>query len=147
MEPDEVLSDPALEARARTISAELRCLVCQNQSIDDSDADLAKDLRLLVRERLVAGDSDREVLDFVVERYGAFVLLRPPFEPSTLILWLTPFALALLGVGFVAYRLFRTDPQAAQDRATRLSADEEERIGRLLDEAGKAEGGSPLHGE
>ncbi len=147
VEPDEVLSDPALEARARTISAELRCLVCQNQSIDDSDADLAKDLRLLVRERLVAGDSDQEVRDFVVERYGAFVLLRPPFNPSTFVLWLTPFALALLGVGFVAYRLFRADPQATQDRATRLSADEEERIGRLLDEAGKAEGGSPQHGE
>lgn len=134
VEPDEVLSDPTLEARARALSSELRCLVCQNQSIDDSDADLAKDLRLLVRERLVAGDTDQEVLDFVVERYGTFVLLRPPFDSSTLVLWLTPFVLALFGLAFVAYRLLRSDPQSVKDRATRLSADEEARIERLLDD-------------
>lgn len=134
VEPDEVLSDSALEARARALSSELRCLVCQNQSIDDSDADLAKDLRLLVRERLVAGDTDEEVLDFVVERYGAFVLLRPPFEFSTLILWLTPFVLAVFGLAFVAFRLLRAGPQSAKDRSTRLSDDEEARIERLLED-------------
>lgn len=88
VEPDEVLQDPALEARARTISEGLRCLVCQNQSIDDSEAPLAKDLRLLVRERLKAGDSNEQIVDFVVARYGEFVLLKPRFETHTLVLWL-----------------------------------------------------------
>src|SRR5690606_12873648 len=95
VQPDEVLDDPALEARARALSAHLRCLVCQNQSIDDSDAPLAKDLRLLVRERLVAGDSDTEVTNFLVARYGEFVLLKPPFAKHTLLLWLTPLLLLL----------------------------------------------------
>ncbi|MBV9079384.1 MAG: cytochrome c-type biogenesis protein CcmH, partial [Methylobacteriaceae bacterium] len=95
VQPDEILRDPKLESRARTISAELRCLVCQNQSIDDSDAPLARDLRLLVRERLQAGDSDREVVRFVANRYGDFVLLKPPFTAETLVLWLGPAALAL----------------------------------------------------
>jgi cytochrome c-type biogenesis protein CcmH len=101
VQPDEVLKDPALEQRARRISADLRCLVCQNQSIDDSDAPLAKDLRVLVRERLQAGDTDRAVRDFVVDRYGEFVLLRPVFALHTLLLWLTPvlvFSLGALGV-------------------------------------------------
>jgi cytochrome c-type biogenesis protein CcmH len=106
VQPDEVLKDPALEQRARAISSGLRCLVCQNQSIDDSDAPLAKDLRVLVRERLQAGDSDREVRDFLVQRYGEFVLLRPVFGLHTVILWLTPvlvLALGALGV-YVARR-------------------------------------------
>jgi cytochrome c-type biogenesis protein CcmH len=96
--PGEALPDPALEARARALSQELRCMVCQNQSIDDSDADLAKDLRRLVRERLVAGDSDRGVLDFIVARYGEFVLLRPVIAPHTLLLWAAPFLALLAGI-------------------------------------------------
>lgn len=94
--PDELLSDPALEARARTISAELRCLVCQNQSIDDSDAPLAKDLRGLIREHLVKGESDAEIMDYVVARYGDFVLLKPRLNLRTLALWATPFVVLLL---------------------------------------------------
>lgn len=98
VQPDEVLSDPALEARARMLSQELRCLVCQNQSIDDSDALLARDLRLLLRERLKNGDSDKQVVDFLVARYGEFVLLRPPLGWHTALLWLTPALLLLLAV-------------------------------------------------
>lgn len=97
VQPDEVLSDTALERRARTISAELRCMVCQNQSIDDSDADLAKDLRVLVRDRLKAGDTDRQVLDYVVARYGEFVLLKPRLSAHTILLWGAPVAMLLLG--------------------------------------------------
>src|SRR3954451_19618973 len=94
--PDEMLKDPALEARARNLSEELRCMVCQNQSIDDSEAPLAHDLRVLVRQRLEAGDTDRQVLDYLVARYGDFVLLRPPFKAETLLLWgLPPLALAI----------------------------------------------------
>jgi cytochrome c-type biogenesis protein CcmH len=101
VQPDEVLPNAALEQRARQISGGLRCLVCQNQSIDDSDAPLAKDLRVLVRERLVAGDSDAAVQDFVVARYGDFVLLRPPFDGRTLVLWAAPFLVLLAGLAFV----------------------------------------------
>ena len=104
VEPDEILADPALETRARHISAGLRCLVCQNQSIDDSNAPLARDLRLLVRERLKAGDSDAQVMQFIEDRYGEFVLLRPPFNARTLLLWLAPF-LALLAAIVVALRV------------------------------------------
>ena len=107
VQPDEVLSDPALEARARTLSQELRCLVCQNQSIDDSDALLARDLRLLLRERLKNGDSDKQVLDFLVARYGEFVLLRPPLGWHTALLWLAPALLliaAAIGLFAVARR-------------------------------------------
>src|SRR4029078_12667553 len=100
VQPDRVLPDPALEARARTLSADLRCMVCQNQSIDDSDAALARDLRILLRERLTAGDSDGQVLDFLTARYGQFVVLKPRFNPHTLILWLAPVA-ALVGGAFV----------------------------------------------
>ena len=100
MQPDEQLADPALEARAREISGGLRCLVCQNQSIDDSDAPLARDLRLLVRERLKAGDSNDAVRDYLVARYGEFILLRPPFEWQTLLLWLTP--VVVLAAGAIA---------------------------------------------
>ncbi len=95
--PDELLADPALEARARGISAELRCLVCQNQSIDDSDADLARDLRLLVRERLVAGDTDTQVRDYIVARYGEYVLLNPVIAPHTLLLWVAGPVVLVIG--------------------------------------------------
>jgi cytochrome c-type biogenesis protein CcmH len=97
VQPDEVLADAALEARARTLSKELRCMVCQNQSIDDSDAPLARDLRILVRERLTAGDSDQQVIDFLVARYGEFVLLKPRFAWHTALLWLGPAAVLLIG--------------------------------------------------
>jgi len=102
VQPDEVLSDPSLEARARSLSKELRCMVCQNQSIDDSDAPLARDLRILVRERLQAGDSDREVTNFLVARYGEFVLLNPRFSAHTAILWVAPAAILVIG----AFALF-----------------------------------------
>ena len=101
--PDEMLKDPALEARARAIGQELRCLVCQNQSIDDSDATLARDLRVIVRERITAGDSDQQVLDFVTARYGNYVLLKPPFQSNTYLLWFLPFTLMALGLG-LAFR-------------------------------------------
>src|SRR5512145_945056 len=104
VQPDEVLSDPALEARARALSGELRCLVCQNQSIDDSNAPLARDLRILLRERIQAGDSDDEVKQFIVGRYGSFVLLKPPFGPATLLLWLTPAALLAGAAGVLVHR-------------------------------------------
>jgi cytochrome c-type biogenesis protein CcmH len=132
VEPDEILADPALEARARHISAGLRCLVCQNQSIDDSNAPLARDLRLLVRERLKAGDSDAEVTQFVEERYGEFVLLRPPFNLSTLLLWLAPL-LALLAAIAVGVRAFRQRRPAAAGAAP-LTGAEEDKLRRLLAE-------------
>src|SRR5207248_7784146 len=102
VQPDEIISDPALEARARALSKELRCMVCQNQSIDDSDAPLAHDLRVLVRERLQAGDSDREVTNFLVARYGEFVLLNTHFSAHTAILWVAPAAMLVIG----AFALF-----------------------------------------
>lgn len=119
--PDELLKDPALEHRAREISAQLRCLVCQNQSIDDSDAPLAKDLRTMVREQLVAGKSDQEIMEFVVSRYGEFVLLKPPFTMSTLLLWGTPFAvLVIAGFGLILRRRgAETVPEAPLSEAER----------------------------
>ena len=129
VQPDEVLKDPALEARARHISEGLRCLVCQNQSIDDSDAPLAKDLRLIVRERLTAGDDDKAVIDYVVGRYGEFVLLKPVFAWHTLLLWLTPLLAVLLG-GFAIWRLSRKRaPSAPQS----LSQAERDQVAALLD--------------
>jgi cytochrome c-type biogenesis protein CcmH len=128
--PDEMLKDPALEARARQISEELRCMVCQNQSIDDSEAPLAHDLRVLVRQRLEAGDSNKQVLDFLVARYGDFVLLRPPFKLDTLLLWgLPPFALAagLIGLLLMARRR-RTVPLQPDV----LSAEEREKVATLV---------------
>lgn len=110
--PEEMLRDAAQEARARDISLNLRCLVCQNQSIDDSNASLAKDLRLIVRERIVAGDSDEQVTNFVVSRYGNYVLLKPPFQANTALLWLLPFALLILALG-LAYRYLRQQPDFA----------------------------------
>jgi cytochrome c-type biogenesis protein CcmH len=129
VQPDEQLADAGLEARARGISAELRCLVCQNQSIDDSSAPLARDLRILVRERLEAGDSDSEVQDYLVARYGDFILLKPRFAVYTLILWLTPLAVLLMGA-IVAFWRFRR-PVAAGGG---LSPDEEEKLARILRE-------------
>ena len=124
VQPDEVLSDPRLEARARTLSAELRCLVCQNQSIDDSAAPLARDLRLLVRERLQAGDSDAAVKQYLVARFGDFVLLKPPFATETLLLWLTPPAVLLLGgAAIVAGRRSRSGKPDALDPAEQARLD------------------------
>ena len=108
--PDEVLADPVLEARARGLSSELRCLVCQNQSIDDSDAELARDLRVLVRERIAVGDTDAEVLDYVVSRYGEFVLLRPRFNLRNALLWGTPLILLIGGGMFVFLNVLRRKP-------------------------------------
>ncbi len=132
VEPGEMLDDPALEQRARDLSAEIRCVVCQNESIDSSNAEIAHELRVLVRERLVAGDSDQEVLDYLVARYGDYVLLRPPMKPATYLLWYGPFAVLLLGVLgiFVYFRQLR----AAPAQPPRLSAEEEARLARLLDE-------------
>jgi cytochrome c-type biogenesis protein CcmH len=124
--PDEMLKDPALEARARVLSQELRCMVCQNQSIDDSEAPLAKDLRLLVRERLVKGDSDKQVLDFLVARYGEFVLLKPPFQRQTLLLWgLSPLVL-LIGIGALVVMARRRKTVVLEPAA--LSGDELRRL-------------------
>ena len=130
VEPDEILADPVLESRARDLSAGLRCLVCQNQSIDDSDAPLARDLRILVRERLVAGDSDAEVLNFLTARYGDFVLLKPRLTAHTALLWLAPFAVVLAGMWAVIAFLRRRDDAAAA--APALSADEQRRVAELL---------------
>jgi cytochrome c-type biogenesis protein CcmH len=129
VQPDEVLSDAELEARARALSADLRCLVCQNQSIDDSDAPLARDLRLLVRERLVAGDSDAQVIDFLVARYGEFVLLKPRFAMHTLVLWIGPFAILALAA-FAALRWRR--PVGADPGGQALSAEEARRLDDLM---------------
>lgn len=125
---DEALADPALEARARDLFRKLRCLVCQNQSIDDSDADLARDLRVLVRERLRAGDSDKEVLRFLTQRYGEFVLLKPPLRAGTLALWTAPFVLLLAGGFAIALRARR---RAAAEAAP-LSDAERAKLDRLL---------------
>jgi cytochrome c-type biogenesis protein CcmH len=132
VEPSEMLKDPALEARARAISRELRCLVCQNQSIDDSNADLAHDLRMIVRERLSAGDSDAQVKAYLVARYGDFVLLDPPFEARTLILWLGPAVLLLLGAGGIYAALHPRRPRAAAE--TPLSEAERRRLAGLTAE-------------
>jgi len=129
--PDEMLKDPVLEARARDLSRELRCMVCQNQSIDDSEAPLAKDLRLLVRERLTKGDSNQQVLDFLVARYGEFVLLKPPFERNTLLLWgLTPLAL-IAGLTGLIFAARRRPGLAAQPAA--LSESEQRRVAALVE--------------
>lgn len=141
VEPGEVLSDPALESRARHLSGELRCLVCQNQSIDDSNAPLAKDLRVIVRERLAVGDSDRQVLDFVVARYGEFVLLRPPFAVHTLLLWLTPLAVLLSAGWWIAGRT-RTTSAAAP--AT-LSDSERRRLAELLADSERDDGDARIN--
>lgn len=132
VEPDEVLEDPALEARARDLSAEIRCLVCQNESIDSSNAPLARDLRILVRERLVEGDSDREVFDYLVARYGDFVLLRPPMRPETYFLWFGPIVLLLLGTLGVGAYFIQQKRRAASDAPLPLSAEERAQLAALL---------------
>ena len=149
--PDEVLSDPVMENRAREISRGLRCLVCQNQSIDDSDADLAKDLRIIVRNRLKAGDSDGAVVDYVVARYGDFVLLKPPFKGTTLVLWLGPAVIGGLGLWAMITFLRRHSGQgggqgggaqagtakaASRPRPPPLTDDEKKKLRKLLKEDG-----------
>jgi cytochrome c-type biogenesis protein CcmH len=134
VQPDELMSDPAKELRARDLSRELRCMVCQNQSIDDSEAPLARDLRLLVRERIAAGDSDSQVIDFLVARYGEFVLLKPRLNSHTWLLWLLPpFALAGGGLALWMHNRRRSRPAAAGDELLfKLSADEEVRLERII---------------
>jgi len=136
VQPDEVMTDPALEARARGLSKELRCMVCQNQSIDDSDAPLARDLRLLVRERLKGGESDQQVLDFLVARYGDFVLLKPPFNWHTALLWLGPPG-ALVGGALVLVLVNRRRSRrgaidTAKPEGGNLTPAEEARLARLI---------------
>ena len=132
VQPDEMLKDAKLEARARDLSRELRCMVCQNQSIDESDAPLGRDLRVLVREQLTKGDTDQQVLDFLVARYGEFVLLKPPFETRTMILWALPPAALLagaLGLFFAVRRRRTIQPEAAT-----LSIEEQRRLSTLVDD-------------
>ncbi len=128
VQPGEMLADPALEKRARNISAELRCLVCQNQSIDDSDAPLAGDLRRLVRDRLQAHDTDAQVIDYVVARYGEFVLLKPRFELSTLLLWLTPVLVLLGGLTLAS----RSAARSSRNAESALTDEEKEKLAKIL---------------
>jgi cytochrome c-type biogenesis protein CcmH len=125
VQPDEILKDPVLEARARTISTGLRCLVCQNQSIDDSDATVARDLRILIREQLTANKSDEDVVNFVVARYGDFVLLKPRLTAMTLLLWFSPFVILMAGFGLA----FRRRPAVSDSR---LTAEEEAEVAAIL---------------
>ena len=131
VQPDEILKDSVLESRARNLSRELRCMVCQNQSIDDSEAPLARDLRLLVRERLTQGDTDQQVLDFLVSRYGNFVLLRPPLEWHTILLWGLPPIVLIAGLIGLIIKVRRQKPTASGTEA--LSQDEERRLSTLVD--------------
>ena len=126
VQPDEILTDPALETRARALSGELRCLVCQNESIDDSEAPLARDIRILIRERIGKGESNDAVRDYLVSRYGDFILLKPPFKPETLLLWLSPVLTLGLGVAAALYARRR-----APGTTPRLSAEEEARLAAL----------------
>jgi cytochrome c-type biogenesis protein CcmH len=135
VQPDEMLSNPKLEHRAREISQQLRCLVCQNQSIDDSNADLARDLRIIVRQRLVAGDTDEQVIQYIVDRYGDYVLLKPPLKAATYLLWFGPAFLLLIAGGsllVVARRRRIGTP------ARKLSEEEKERLAQLLNSGGEA---------
>jgi cytochrome c-type biogenesis protein CcmH len=132
-----MLADPSLEARARDIGRELRCLVCRNQSIDDSDADLAHDLRVLVRQRLTAGDTDGQVIDYVVSRYGDYVLLKPPFEVATGLLWGGPGLILLFGLWGITRYMRR---QAAASGPPPLTAEEERRLAALLEQKAEASG-------
>lgn len=129
VQPDEVLADPALEARARALSAGLRCVVCRNESIDESNAELARDMRIVLRERLVAGDSDEQAVAFLVERFGEYILLRPPVQGTNLILWATPALLAALGLIAAGLVMRRRAPAPAP-----LSPEEQARLRRLLEE-------------
>ncbi len=140
VQPDEMLKDPKLEARARELSKDLRCLVCQNENIDDSNADLAHDLRVLLRQRLAAGDTDQQAKQYLVARYGDYVLLKPPFNAETLVLWLGPGGLLLAGLGFaVAYYRRRVTAAAAADPAAApLSEAESRRLTALLEDDKKS---------
>lgn len=129
LDPDELLDDPVLEERARGLSAGLRCMVCQNQSIDDSNAELARDLRVLVRERILAGDTDEEVIDYVVSRYGEFVLLQPPFTMRNAALWASPVVLILGGGAFIFFAT-RNRRRREEDR---LTEEEDRRLKELLE--------------
>ena len=138
VEPDEVLDDPALEERARLISAEVRCVVCQNEPIDSSNAGVARDLRILIRERLLAGDTDREVFEYLVARYGDYVLFRPPLRPETYALWIGPFVIFGIGlVGVVA--LLRRRPGRIRESDVALSAEEEAAFERIAKRKNNAE--------
>lgn len=138
VQPDEILANPVLEKRARDVGRHLRCVVCQNQSIDDSNSDLARDMRILVRKRLMAGASDAEVIDYMVSRYGDYVLLDPPFKATTYVLWLAPGAIGLGGLIAIALYYRRRRAEAAAAPVDTLSADEERRIKALLGEDGEA---------
>ena len=137
LRPDELLEDPALEARARALGKELRCVVCQNQSIDDSNAELAQDFRRIVRERVVAGESNDEIRRYMVERYGEFVLLKPPVTAGTIILWGGPFAVLLLGAG-IAVMTARRKREGGE--AADLTPEERRRLDELLDKSAATEG-------
>jgi cytochrome c-type biogenesis protein CcmH len=141
VQPDEIMADPVKEARARVLSQELRCMVCQNQSIDDSEAPLARDLRLLVRERIAAGDGDTQVIDFLVARYGEFVLLKPRFERQTLLLWLVP-PFVLIGGGLALWIYARRRPPREVAEPTALTPEEEARLAALM--SGDRPSGAPM---
>ena len=141
VEPDEMLDDPVLEARARALSQEIRCLVCQNEPIDSSNADLARDLRILVRERIVAGDSDADVKAFLVARYGDYVLLDPPLKPYTYLLWFGPVLILLLGA--LGVILYFARARQAPTAAAPLSAEERARLERLLGDEEQGDGDRP----
>lgn len=137
VEPDEILSDPALEERAREVSKDIRCVVCQNQSIDDSDSGIAKKMRILVRERIKEGDSNQEVVDYLVSRYGDFVLLKPPVKTKTLFLWFGPALMVLLGlIGIIFYYRRRAKETGETTGAAPLNAKEKARLEALLKEEG-----------
>jgi cytochrome c-type biogenesis protein CcmH len=138
VQPNEMLSNPALETRARALSQQLRCMVCQNESIDDSDAPLAHDLRVLVRERLQAGDSDAQILDFLVARYGEFVLLKPRLSWRTAALWGLPPALLLVGIGLLVIAAKRRRREVLEAPADKLSIAEEAKLQRILAEGGSS---------
>ena len=139
VQPDEMLKDPQLESRAREISTELRCLVCQNQSIDDSDAPLARDLRLLVRERLSAGDSDSKVVEFLVDRYGDFVLLRPRLSAKTYALWIAPLLIFVAGL-FLVRRVIIGNAAAPASSSSDLTDEEKRKLKRYLEQEPEARG-------
>ncbi len=141
VEPDEILADAELEARARALSSEIRCLVCQNQSIDDSDAELARELRILIRERLTGGDSDDEVKDYLVSRYGDFVLFNPPLRASTFAIWFGPFIFLAFGL-LIAFFYLRAQRPVASQASLGLSAEERQRLDEVLNLAENSDGDS-----
>lgn len=137
--PEEIMADPEMEANARAVSRHLRCVVCQNQSIDDSDADLARDMRVLVRDRIMAGDTNREVLDYMVSRYGNYVLLKPPFEASTYVLWIGPGVIFLLGLIAVGVFMYQRRPQVVpldgknrNGKVSGLTDEERKKLNKLM---------------